>query len=140
MAIRFRLMRNVIRNDKNYGKYYARTVKNTEINLEDIELEIQENCTAKASDVRLVIKELYETIRRAMQNGHVVNMGELGKMYIAVTSKPVDTPDEFLTSKNITGFRCKYIPFGKRYGTACGDKARKIRRFLTEGCKANKSV
>lgn len=139
MAIRFRLMRNGIKGDKNYGKFFAHTVKNSEVTLEEIEQQIQENCTAKASDVKLVMKELFETIKRAMQNGHVVNMGELGKMYIAVRSVPIESPKDFRTDKHITGFRCKYTPFGRRYECAEGEKARKIRRLITEGCKAKRS-
>ena len=138
MAIRYRIMRNNILRDKNYGKYYALTVKNSEVTLEDIEREIQENCSAKVSDVRLVMRELFDTIRRMMQDGHVVNMGELGKMYIAVTSTPADTPEEFRTDRNITGFRCAYTPCGHRYGSGVGEKSGKIHRLLTDGCKAKK--
>jgi len=138
MGIRYRLIRNDIKTNKNYGRYYARTVKNSEVTLEEIECEIQENCSAKVSDVRLVMTELFDTIRRAMQAGHVVNMGEMGKMYIAVTSVPADSPEEFRTDRNITGFRCIYTPFGQRYGSASGDKSHKIHRRLTDGCVAKK--
>lgn len=68
MAIRFRLMRNGIKRDKNYGKFFAHTVKNSEVTLEEIEQQIQENCTAKASDVKLVMKELFETITDAIKS------------------------------------------------------------------------
>ena len=131
-------MRNNILRDKNYGKYYALTVKNSEMTLEDIEQEIQENCSAKVSDVRLVMRELFDTIRRMMQNGHVVNMGELGKMYIAVTSTPADSPEDFRTDRNITGFRCVYTPYGHRNGSAYGKRSHKIHRLMTDGCKAKK--
>lgn len=140
MAIRYRLIRNGIKGDTNYGRYYAHTVRNTEVSLGEIEREIESNCTAKASDVRLVVKEFYETIRRAMQDGHVVNMGELGKMYITVTSRPSASPEEFSTKGNITGFRCRYVPCGRRRGTGAGDMARTVRRFMTDGCRAVKAV
>ena len=51
MAIHYRLLQNRIKGSKNYGKYYAHTVKRGVISLEDIEAMIEENCTAKASDV-----------------------------------------------------------------------------------------
>ncbi|MDD7318984.1 MAG: hypothetical protein SOZ80_08340 [Prevotella sp.] len=134
MAIRFMLMRNAIKSDKNFGKFFAHTVKNSEVTLEEIEQQIQENCTAKAADVKLVMKELFETIKRAMQDGHVVNLGELGKMYIAVKSIAVNSPADFRTDRHITGFRCKYTPFGRRCGTSEGQKKRRIRRAFTENC------
>lgn len=138
MAIRYRLEKCKFKNDKNYGRYYARTVKNSEVTLEDIEQQIQENCSAKVSDVRLVMKELFDTIRRAMRDGHVVNMGEMGKMYIGVRSVSVDDPDEFRSDRNITGFRCIYTPFGQRYGSLDGNMRHRIHRRLTDGCVAKK--
>lgn len=140
MAIRYRLEQCKFTNDKNYGKYYARTVKNTEVTMEEIEREIQENCSAKVSDVRLVMTELFDTIRRAMLDGHVVNMGEMGKMYIGVKSIPADTPEDFHTDRNITGFRCIYTPFGQRFGNADGDMSHKIHRRLTDGCTAKRAT
>ena len=138
MAIHYRLERNNIYGHKHFGKYHARTVKMSEVTLEEIENTIQENCSAKVSDVRLVMKELFDTIRRVMHDGHVVNMGELGKMYIAVTSIPADTPEEFRTDSNITGFRCVYTPFGQRYGCESGDKRHMIHRRITDGCRAKR--
>lgn len=140
MAIRYRLEKCKFKNDKNYGRYYARTVKNSEVTLEDIEQQIQENCSAKVSDVRLVMKELFDTIRRAMRDGHVVNMGEMGKMYIGVRSVPVDDPEEFCSDRNITGFRCIYTPFGQRYGSLDGNMRHHIHRRLTDGCVAKKMI
>ena len=50
------------------------TVKQGVITLEDIESMIEENCTAKASDVRLVLRELFDTIKFYMQNGSTVDL------------------------------------------------------------------
>ena len=71
MAIHYRLVQNKIKSDKNYGKYYAHTVKQGEISLEEIERMIEENCSAKASDVRLVLRELFDTVKHYMQNGYL---------------------------------------------------------------------
>ena len=48
MAIHYRLLQNKIKGSKNYGKYYAHTVKRGVISLEDIEAMIEENCTARS--------------------------------------------------------------------------------------------
>ena len=68
MAIHYRLLQNRIKGSKNYGKYYAHTVKRGVVSMEDIEAMIEENCTAKASDVRLVLRELFDTVKFYMQN------------------------------------------------------------------------
>ena len=56
MAIQYRLLQNKIKGSKNYGKYYAHTVKQGVVSLEDVEMMIQQNCSAQASDVRLVLR------------------------------------------------------------------------------------
>ena len=43
MAIHYRLLQNKIKGSKNYGKYYAHTVKRGVVSLEDIEAMIEEN-------------------------------------------------------------------------------------------------
>ena len=69
MAIYYKLIKNQIKSSKNYGKYYAHTVKQGKVSMEQIEQTIQENCTAKASDVRLVLRELFDTVKQYMQDG-----------------------------------------------------------------------
>ena len=78
MARQYRLSQNKIKGSNNYGKYYAHTLKQGVISLEDIEEMIEENCTAKASDVRLVLRELFDTVKFYMQNGYTVDLKEMG--------------------------------------------------------------
>jgi len=136
MSIHFRLVKNEIKSNKQYGKYYAHTVKGSEVTLREIEQKIQANCSAKASDVRLVLSELFYTIRQELQDGHVVNLGELGKFHISVKSTPVADPQEFRIDRHIRGFKCNYTPNGNRYPHYSGSLAGHIRRDLTDGCVA----
>jgi predicted histone-like DNA-binding protein len=140
MAIHYRLVQNKIKNDKNYGKYYAHTVKQGEISLEEIEKMIEENCSAKASDVRLVLRELFDTVKHYMQNGYVVDLKEMGKLSISVKSVCVDDPSEFRRDQHITGFKCKYTPHGERYKPSDGLLAGHIRRGLLEECEAEETT
>ena len=142
MAVKFRLVKNNIKSNKGYGKYHAHTVRGGEVPMELIEQEIQDNCSAKASDVRMVLRELYESVRNHLQMGEVVNLGEMGKLYLSVTSIPVDDPKAFRVDQHIKGFKCNYIPYGKR--VAYDSKVLKkqyalhnyVQRGLTMGCKA----
>ena len=136
MAIHYRLLQNQIKGSKNYRKYYAHTVKQGVVTLEDIESMIEENCTAKASDVRLVLRELFDTIKFYMQNGYTVDLKELGKFSISVKSVCVDDPKQFRSDKHITGFKCNYTPEGKRLKSANENLSRRIQRGLLDGCVA----
>ena len=136
MAIHYRLLQNKIKGSKNYGKYYAHTVKRGVISLEQVESMIEENCTAKASDVRLVLRELFDTIKFLMQNGYTVDLKEMGKFSISVKSVCVDSPSEFRKDQHIVGFKCNYTPQGKRYKTAESNIRGRVHRGLLEGCEA----
>ena len=140
MAIHYRLVQNKIKNDKNYGKYYAHTVKQGEISLEEIERKIEESCSARASDVRLVLCELFDTVRHYMQNGYVVDLKEMGKFSISVKSVCVDDPKEFRRDQHITGYKCNYTPHGQRYKPSDGALAGHIRRGLLEDCEAEETT
>ena len=136
MAIHYRLLQNRIKGSKNYGKYYAHTVKRGVVSLEDIEAMIEENCTAKASDVRLVLRELFDTVKFYMQNGYTVDLREMGKLSISVKSVCVDDPKEFRRDRHITGFKCNYTPDGKRYKSFDGQAKGHIHRSILDGCEA----
>lgn len=136
MAIYYRMMQNKMPNDKNKGKYFAHTVKQSEISLEQVEQLIQDSCSAKISDVRMVVRELFEAVRHYMQNGHVVNLGDLGKFYISIKSIPVDNPSEFRPDRHVTGFKCNYTPSGHRYKAGSGRLTGHIHRSMLDGCKA----
>ena len=123
MAIHYRLLQNRIKGSKNYGKYYAHTVKRGVISLEDIEAMIEENCTA-------------DTVKFYMQNGYTVDLREMGKLSISVKSVCVDDPKEFRRDRHITGFKCNYTPDGKRYKSFDGEAKGHIHRSLLDGCEA----
>ena len=136
MAIQYRLLQNKIKGSKNYGKYYAHTVKQGVVSMEDVEMMIQQNCSAQASDVRLVLRELFDTVKFLMQMGYTVDLREMGKLSISVKSVCVNNPSEFRRDRHITGFKCNYTPARKRYKTE-GDKGRgRVHRGLLEGCEA----
>jgi len=138
MPIRYRLLKNKITGSKNYNKYYAHTVRQGVISLEEIESMIESNCTAKASDVRLVLRELFDTVKFYMQRGYTVDLKEMGKFSISVKSVCVDDPSEFRRDEHITGFKCNYTPQGKRY-TLGPDAKGHIHRGLLDGCEAEET-
>jgi predicted histone-like DNA-binding protein len=129
-------MKNQIKSSKNYGKYYAHTIRRGEVKQQQIEERIQANSSAKASDVRLVLRELFDTIRDYLQDGYVVNLEEMGKFSLSVKSTCVKQPSDFMPSKHIKGFKCNYTPQGHRYKVGEGRLAGHIKRHLLDGCQA----
>ena len=138
MAIFYTLLQNKIKSSKHYGKYYAHTVKQGKVSMQQIEQTIQQNCSAKASDVRLVLRELFETVKQYMQEGYVVDLQEMGKFHLSVQSTPVEDPETFRTETHITGYKCNYTPYGERYKAHEGESARHIHREWTDGCEAKR--
>lgn len=138
MAIQYRLLQNKIKGSKNYNRYYAHTVKQGVISLEQIEAMIESNCTAKASDVRLVLRELFDTVKFYMQRGYIVDLKEMGKFSISVQSVCVDKAEEFRKDKHITGFKCNYTPQGRRFPNG-KDEKRHIHRSILDGCEAEEA-
>lgn len=134
--IQYRLLQNKIKGSENYGKYYAHTVRRGTISLEQIEEMIESNCAAKASDVRLVLRELFDAVKFYMQHGYTVDLKEMGKLSISVKSVCVDDPKEFRCDKHIVGFKCNYTPQGKRFQSSKEKTGRQIHRGLLEGCEA----
>lgn len=139
MAIHYKMQQNKMPNDKNYGKYFPHTVKQGEVSLEQVEALIQDACSARISDVRMVVRELFEAVKHYMQMGYVVNLGDLGKFYISVKGIPVDDPSEFRPDRHILGYKCNYTPAGHRYQAGMGGLTGHIRRGLLEGCKAEET-
>ena len=55
MAVKFKLQKSGMKSRNHYGMYYAHTIRGAELTLEQIEERIQANCSAKVSDVRMVM-------------------------------------------------------------------------------------
>lgn len=114
MALEFTLRKNEIKSNKSYGKWYAQTVRGSELSLSEIAERVQSNCGVSRANVVAVITALQSVVSKGLKNGHVVNLGELGKFYLSIRSECVDSPDEFSVQKHVKGVVCKYIPEGHR--------------------------
>ena len=69
--------------------------------------EIQRNCSAKCSDVTLVLTELMDVIRDHLLNGEEVTIDGLGSFHVGVKSDSVANLTDFKHS-NIHGERLKF--------------------------------
>ena len=124
MSLKFTLRKNNIKSNKSYGKWYAHTLKGSEMNLDEIEQLIQASCSVTRADVRAVVTALQEVVIQGLHDGRVV------KLYLSIRSECVDNPDDFSVKKHVRGVVCNYTPEGHRQPLS-----RRIRRPFTEGCR-----
>ena len=129
MSLKFKLRKNNIKSNKSYGKWYAHTLRGSEVTLDEIEQQIQDCCSVTRADVRAVVTALQEVVARDLTDGHVVSLGELGKFYLSIRSESVDNPEEFSVQRHVKGIVCNYIPEGHRRSND-----RHITRPFTDNC------
>lgn len=98
---------------KNYGKYKAVAVHANTIGPKQIRQEIQANCSAKASDVILVLNELSTVVAHHLRQGDRVRIEGLGLAKLEIESDKVDTPSSFRPRSNIRGIRLHLLPESK---------------------------
>jgi len=95
---------------KNFGRYRAKAVHHNTIDPEQLCREIEANCSAKASDVKLVLAELSDTLMRHLRNGDRVRLEDLGLLKLEIESDKVDTAEQFNARKHIRGVRLHFLP------------------------------
>lgn len=106
----YKLQKVTNRTQKSYGKYVARAVHHNTITSDQLEEEIQQNCSAKKSDCKLVLCELAETIARHLQNGDRVVLPYIGTVKLEIESVAVDDAADFDVRKHIKGVRAHLLP------------------------------
>lgn len=136
MAINIRLQKNEIKRNTGYGKYFGRVVHTGEVTIDQFADEIQRNCSATKSDVKLVLTELQATIKRHLQDGQVVILPEIGRLKLSVETIGVDKPKDFNLKKHLKRVVCKFLPAGQRGGKRNGN----IRYNLCDGTKVSKVI
>ncbi|MBO7052558.1 MAG: HU family DNA-binding protein [Prevotella sp.] len=101
------------KNIVSYGKYTAKAMHLNTITMDDVCKEIESNCSAKSSDVELVLRELVDVLKHHLQEGHRVQLPHLGTMKMDIESKAFDNPKDFNPAEHIK--RCKISFIAKSY-------------------------
>lgn len=108
--MKYQLVRENHSTLKNFGRYRAKAVHHNTIEPEQLCQEIEANCSAKASDVKLVLAELSDTLLRHLKQGDRVRLEELGLLKLEIESDTVDTEEQFNARKHIRGVRLHFLP------------------------------
>ena len=96
------------------NRYYARSRKTGRVGFTQFAEEISLNCSAKPSDVNLVLTELCEVMHHHLLNGEEIVIPDLGSFHIGIQSDSVETPAEFTPSKHIHALHIKFRPISHR--------------------------
>lgn len=99
---------------KNFGRYKAAAMHFQTITPEMVAQEIQDNCSAKASDVELVLAELSAVLLRHLKAGDRVRLKHIGMLKLEIESEKVDAPEDFNGRKHIHGVRLHLLPESRR--------------------------
>ena len=107
MALHIKLIRNNIKSSKSYGKYFAKSVSQGEITLDEIGKEICRNSSFSEGTVIGVVTELQDTLKEKLRDGQTVVLP-------GVESIGVDDPKDFNIRRHITRIICGFLPAGRR--------------------------
>ena len=99
---------------KSYDRWSAVAVHDETISQQQIEREVQANCSAKVSDVKLVMTDIIETIERHLKRGDRVRLDYWGLMKLEIESRSVERAEDFDTRKHVRALRLHFLPESRR--------------------------
>lgn len=91
-------------------KYYACAQVNETIGIKQLAKMISMQTTVSYADALAVLASAGENMVLQLQMGNQVELGEIGKFRLQITSEGTKTADEFKSDINITGVNIQYIP------------------------------
>ena len=90
-------------------KYYAATLHDDVVELNELAVAISNQCTLRRSDVHGVLLALMDIIPEELSAGKMISFGELGTFCVNVKSEGSETVDGFVPSM-VTRKRIVYRP------------------------------
>ena len=114
MAVHIRLVKNNIKSSSSYGKYFAKSVSQGDITLDEIGKEICKNSSFSEGTVTGVVTELQDMLKEKLANGQTVVLPGIGRFSLRVESIGVDDPKTFNIRQHITRIVCGFLPAGRR--------------------------
>ena len=113
MAVHIRLIRNNIKSSSSYGKYFAKSVSQGEVTLNEIAAEACRNSGFSEGSVVGVVTELQDLLKEKLSEGQTVVLPGIGRFSLRVESIGVDDPKSFNIRNHITRIVCGFLPAGR---------------------------
>ena len=136
MAVHIKLIKNNIKSSSSYGKYFAKTVSQGEVTLDEIAAEACRNSGFSEGAVVGVVTELQDILKQRLTEGQTVVLPGIGRFSLRVESIGVDDPKAFNIRRHITRIVCGFLPAGSRINIGKGTKNGHILYDFCEGVKA----
>ena len=114
MSVHIKLIRNNIKSSSSYGKYFAKTVSQGEVTLNEIATEACRNSHLSEGTVKGVVTELQDILKQRLSEGQTVVLPGIGRFSLRVESIGVDDPKQFNIGRHITHIICGVLPAGRR--------------------------
>ena len=111
--MRYKLLKVNNHTQKSYGKYVAKAMHHNTITTDQLEKEIERNCSATVADCKLVMCEFAEILRYHLQSGDKVELPYIGTAKIEIISSAIDDDNDFDPKKHIKGVRVHVLPKSK---------------------------
>ena len=114
MAIRYRITKrsNSIQNKKE--QFIMQAVHTGKIDLDTISSAISNECTLHAVDVKAVLMALGIKLDHYLQQGKIVDLGDVGKFKMGFKSTAEDAPAKLSPQRNIIKHHINYQPSVKQ--------------------------
>ena len=90
-------------------KAYARAQIRGELSLKQLSRRIASQTTVSRADVSAVLISAVENMLEGLREGDQIDLGELGKFRLQLTSEGTATAEEF-TANHITGVNIQFVP------------------------------
>ena len=130
MAVHIKLIKNNIKSSSSYGKYFAKSVSQGEVTLDEIAAEACRNSGFSEGSVIGVATEIQDIMKEKLRDGQTVVLPGIGRFSLRVESIGVDDPKDFNIRHHITRIICGFLPAGRRI------QGRHILYDLCDGVKA----
>ena len=130
MAVHIKLIKNNIKSNSSYVKYFAKAVSQGDVTLDEIAEEVCRNSSFSEGTVIGVVTELQDIIKEKLRDGQTIVLPGIGRFSLHVESIGVDDPKDFNIRHHITRFVPNFLPAGRR------SQGRHILYDLCEGVKA----
>lgn len=110
MAIRYRITKrsNSIQNKKE--QYIMQAVTTGTVDLETISEAISNECTLHSVDVQAVLIALGKKLDFYLQQGNIVDLGDVGKFKMGFKSTAEEDPAKLSPKRNIQKYHVNYQP------------------------------
>ena len=101
MAVHIKLIKNNIKSSSSYGKYFAKSVSQGEVTLDEIAAEACRNSGFSEGSVIGVATEIQDIMKEKLRNGQTVVLPGIGRFSLRVESIGVDDPKNFNIGRHI---------------------------------------